>query len=832
MAEDMELIQRSNILDRDIEHELRWSYLQYSMSVIVGRALPDVRDGLKPIHRRILYAMNTLGLTGEKPHRKSATVVGEVIGKYHPHGEMAVYDAMVRMAQDFTFRSMLVDGHGNFGSVDGDPPAAQRYTEVRMAKLSSHMLADIDKDTVDFIPNFDESLKEPTVLPARFPQLLVNGSSGIAVGMATNIPPHNLGEVIDGTIALIDNPYMTPDELNKHILGPDFPTGSYIIGTQGIRDAYNTGRGSIKVRAKVHFEQMSGGKTRIVVDELPYMVNKADLIKKIAELHKEKKITGITDLRDESDRNGMRVAIELRKDVNQNVILNQLYKHTQLEANFGVIMLTLVNNIPRVLNIAEVLTEYVKHQKEVVTRRTRFDLVKAEERAHILEGLLIALDHIDEVIALIRASMDDEAARLGLITTFGLSERQAQAILDMRLKRLTGLERGKIEDEYKALKETIDRLSAILADETLLMNLIKSELLEIKERFADPRRTELMPDEGEIVDEDLIEDKDIFVTMSAWGYIKSMSGDIYVTQRRGGKGKSVSNNIKDEEVMERVICTTKKQNILFFSNKGKVYSLKGYNIPESSRQARGTAIVNLLQLDGGERISAMLAVKDFTQESHLFFVTAKGTVKKTTLDQYSNIRKVGLIAIGLGDDDELITVRQISPGQEIIMVTQKGMSIRFSESDVRSMGRGAAGVRGIRLRSGDRVVGADIAEEGNEVLVITERGYGKRTELKLYRIQTRGGSGVKAMQLTKKTGEIVSVRFVSEKDEMLIMTAAGQGIKINIADISVMGRSTQGVKLIGLRDEDLVVSTTVIKYEEDLEEACEANSTEPTLFGQ
>ena len=832
MAEDMELIQRSNVLDRDIEHELRWSYLQYSMSVIVGRALPDVRDGLKPIHRRILYAMNTLGLTGEKPHRKSATVVGEVIGKYHPHGEMAVYDAMVRMAQDFTFRSMLVDGHGNFGSVDGDPPAAQRYTEVRMAKLSSHMLADIDKDTVDFIPNFDESLKEPTVLPARFPQLLVNGSSGIAVGMATNIPPHNLGEVIDGTIALIDNPYMTPDELNKYILGPDFPTGSYIIGTQGIRDAYNTGRGSIKVRAKVHFEQMSGGKTRIVVDELPYMVNKADLIKKIAELHKEKKVTGITDLRDESDRNGMRISIELRKDVNQNVILNQLYKHTQLEANFGVIMLTLVNNIPRVLNIAEVLTEYVKHQKDVVTRRTRFDLVKAEERAHILEGLLIALDHIDEVIALIRASMDDETARLGLMATFGLSERQAQAILDMRLKRLTGLERGKIEDEYRALKETIDRLSAILADETLLMNLIKSELLEIKERFADPRRTELMPDEGEIVDEDLIEDKDIFVTMSAWGYIKSMSGDIYVTQRRGGKGKSVSNNIKDEEVMERVICTTKKQNILFFSNKGKVYSLKGYNIPESSRQARGTAIVNLLQLDGGERISAMLAVKDFTQESHLFFVTAKGTVKKTTLDQYSNIRKVGLIAIGLGEDDELITVRQISPCQEIIMVTQKGMSIRFSESDVRSMGRGAAGVRGIRLRSGDRVVGADIAEEGNEVLVITERGYGKRTELKLYRIQTRGGSGVKAMQLTKKTGEIVSVRFVSEKDEMLIMTAAGQGIKINIADISVMGRSTQGVKLIGLRDEDLVVSTTVIKYEEELDEACEANSTEPTLFGQ
>ena len=832
MSEDLELIKRGNYIDRDIEHEMKWSYLQYSMSVIVGRALPDVRDGLKPIHRRILYAMNTLGLTGDKPYRKSATVVGEVIGKYHPHGEVAVYDSMVRMAQDFTFRSMLVDGHGNFGSVDGDPPAAQRYTEVRMAKLSSSMLADIDKDTVDFIPNYDESLKEPTVLPARFPQLLVNGSSGIAVGMATNIPPHNLGEVIDGTVALIDNPELSSDDLNKYILAPDFPTGAYIIGTQGIRDAYNTGRGSIKVRSKVHFEPMSLGKTRIVVDELPYMVNKAELVKKIAELHKEKKISGITDLRDESDRSGMRVVVELRKDANANVVLNQLYKHTPLESNFGVIMLTLVNNIPRVLTLAEVLTEYVKHQKDVVTRRTRFDLNKAEERAHILEGLLIALDHIDEVIALIRASKDDEEAKNGLMSTFALSERQALAILDMRLKRLTGLERGKIEEEYRILAETIKGLRAILADEKLLLDLIKKELLEIKEKFADPRRTELMPDEGELVDEDLIEDKEIFISMSSMGYIKSMAADAFIAQKRAGKGKT-GMNIKEEDGVERICCTSKKATILFFTSKGKVYSLKGYNIPEASRQARGTAVVNLIQVDSGEKVTAMLPVKEFTPDVHLFFVTSKATVKKTTLDQFANIRRVGLIAVGLADDDELMAVRQISNGDEIIMVTRKGMSIRFNESDVRSMGRGAAGVRGIRLKSGDFVVGADIAQSDHEVLVVTERGFGKRTEFKQYRCQTRGGSGVKAMQLTKKTGEIASVRFVYEKDDLLIMTESGQVIRINVGGISVMGRSTQGVKLIGLRDDDLVTATAVIPYEpEEPEEACPVDGANGTLFQQ
>ena len=710
MSEELELLEGATYHDRDIEQELKWSYLQYSMSVIVGRALPDVRDGMKPIHRRILFAMDSLGLTGDKPYRKSATVVGEVIGKYHPHGESSVYDAMVRMAQDFTYRNMLVDGHGNFGSVDGDPPAAQRYTEVRMAKLSSYMLADIDKDTVDMVPNFDESLKEPSVLPARFPQLLVNGSSGIAVGMATNIPPHNLGEVIDGTVALIDNPELTPEQLNGYILGPDFPTGAQILGVQGIRDMYATGRGSIKVRAKSHFETMSGGKVRIVVDELPYMVNKAELVRKIAELHKDKKIVGVTDLRDESDRSGMRVVVELKKDANPNVVLNQLYKHTPLESNFGAIMLTLVNNVPKVLNLSEILTEYIKHQKEVVTRRSRFDLNKAEERAHILEGLLIAMDHIDEVIALIRASKDDDEARNGLMERFALSEKQAQAILDMRLKRLTGLERGKVEEEYRQVNETISRLRAILADEKLLMGIIKGELLEIKEKFADPRRTELLPDEGEIIDEDLIPQEEIIVSLSNFGYVKRMPVSTYKAQRRGGKGVS-GGNLKEEDAVEVVMCTNTHSTILFFTNKGKVYNLKGYNIPEASRQARGTAIVNLIQLEGSEKVTAALAVNEFSESIKLFFVTQKGTVKKTSLDQFSNIRKVGLIALNIKEDDELIAVRQVCEGDEIIMVSRNGMSIRFKEGDLRSMGRTAAGVRGMRLKGDDIVVGADIAKD-------------------------------------------------------------------------------------------------------------------------
>lgn len=832
MSEELELLEGATYHDRDIEQELKWSYLQYSMSVIVGRALPDVRDGMKPIHRRILFAMDSLGLTGDKPYRKSATVVGEVIGKYHPHGESSVYDAMVRMAQDFTYRNMLVDGHGNFGSVDGDPPAAQRYTEVRMAKLSSYMLADIDKDTVDMVPNFDESLKEPSVLPARFPQLLVNGSSGIAVGMATNIPPHNLGEVIDGTVALIDSPELTPEQLNGYILGPDFPTGAQILGVQGIRDMYATGRGSIKVRAKSHFETMSGGKVRIVVDELPYMVNKAELVRKIAELHKDKKIVGITDLRDESDRSGMRVVVELKKDANPNVVLNQLYKHTPLESNFGAIMLTLVNNVPKVLNLSEILTEYIKHQKEVVTRRSRFDLNKAEERAHILEGLLIAMDHIDEVIALIRASKDDDEARNGLMERFALSEKQAQAILDMRLKRLTGLERGKVEEEYRQVNETISRLRAILADEKLLMGIIKGELLEIKEKFADPRRTELLPDEGEIIDEDLIPQEEIIVSLSNFGYVKRMPVSTYKAQRRGGKGVS-GGNLKEEDAVEVVMCTNTHSTILFFTNKGKVYNLKGYNIPEASRQARGTAIVNLIQLEGNEKVTAALAVNEFSESVKLFFVTQKGTVKKTSLDQFSNIRKVGLIALNIKEDDELIAVRQVCEGDEIIMVSRNGMSIRFKEGDVRSMGRTAAGVRGMRLKGDDIVVGADIAKDDHEVLVFTENGYGKRTEFKQYRCQTRGGSGVKAMNLTKKTGKIASVKFVSEKDDLLIMTGSGQTIRMGIADISVMGRSTQGVRLINLKEDEKVIAAALMPNEDEEEQKADgACPTDGTLFGE
>ncbi|HOA15351.1 MAG TPA: DNA gyrase subunit A [Bacillota bacterium] len=832
MSEELELLEGATYHDRDIEQELKWSYLQYSMSVIVGRALPDVRDGMKPIHRRILFAMDSLGLTGDKPYRKSATVVGEVIGKYHPHGESSVYDAMVRMAQDFTYRNMLVDGHGNFGSVDGDPPAAQRYTEVRMAKLSSYMLADIDKDTVDMVPNFDESLKEPSVLPARFPQLLVNGSSGIAVGMATNIPPHNLGEVIDGTVALIDNPELTPEQLNGYILGPDFPTGAQILGVQGIRDMYATGRGSIKVRAKSHFETMSGGKVRIVVDELPYMVNKAELVRKIAELHKDKKIVGVTDLRDESDRSGMRVVVELKKDANPNVVLNQLYKHTPLESNFGAIMLTLVNNVPKVLNLSEILTEYIKHQKEVVTRRSRFDLNKAEERAHILEGLLIAMDHIDEVIALIRASKDDDEARNGLMERFALSEKQAQAILDMRLKRLTGLERGKVEEEYRQVNETISRLRAILADEKLLMGIIKGELLEIKEKFADPRRTELLPDEGEIIDEDLIPQEEIIVSLSNFGYVKRMPVSTYKAQRRGGKGVS-GGNLKEEDAVEVVMCTNTHSTILFFTNKGKVYNLKGYNIPEASRQARGTAIVNLIQLEGSEKVTAALAVNEFSESIKLFFVTQKGTVKKTSLDQFSNIRKVGLIALNIKEDDELIAVRQVCEGDEIIMVSRNGMSIRFKEGDVRSMGRTAAGVRGMRLKGDDIVVGADIAKDDHEVLVFTENGYGKRTEFKQYRCQARGGSGVKAMNLTKKTGKIASVKFVSEKDDLLIMTGSGQTIRMGIADISVMGRSTQGVRLINLKEDEKVIAAALMPNEDEEEQKADgACPTDGTLFGE
>ncbi|MCR4427009.1 MAG: DNA gyrase subunit A [Firmicutes bacterium] len=800
----------------DIEDEMRKSYLLYSMSVIVGRALPDVRDGLKPIHRRILYAMQDLGLTADKAYRKSATVVGEVMGKYHPHGDAAIYDAMVRMAQDFSYRYMLVDGHGNFGSVDGDPPAAMRYTEVRMARIAAAMLSDIDKDTVDFIPNFDESLKEPTVLPARFPQLLVNGSAGIAVGMATNIPPHNLAEVIDGTIMLIDNPDITVEDLMARIPGPDFPTGGLILGTDGIREAYQTGRGSIRVRARVGIEPMGGGRHRLVVNELPFQVNKARLIEKIAELARDRQVDGITDLRDESDRSGMRIVIELRRDVNPNVVLNQLLKHTPMEITFGVIMLVLVNNEPRILNLKEVLSHYIAHQKDVVTRRTRYDLARAEERAHILEGLIVALDHLDEVIALIRASSTPDTARAGLMKSFGLSEKQAQAILDMRLQRLTGLERQKIEDEHKEVLALMKKLRDILGSERLLLGVIKRELKEIRDKFGDARRTAITEAAEKLDVEDLIAREDIIVTMSHQGYIKRLPTNTYRAQRRGGRGVT-GMNTKGEDFVEHLFITSTHDTILFFTNKGKVYSLKGYEVPEAQRQARGTAIVNLVNVEPGETVTAVVPVSEFRDDSYVVMATQRGTVKKTSVADFSAIRKAGIIGISLAPDDELIGVRLTGGRDEILLVTSNGMSIRFHQDEVRPMGRTAAGVKGIELRPGDLVVGMDIARDDSDVLVITKGGFGKRTAVSDYRSQHRGGVGIKTMHVTQKTGPIVGVKLVPEEDELVIVTTNGYVIRLAVADIRRIGRNTQGVKVMALEPDDAVVSVArlAVKGSED-----------------
>ncbi|MDD4337480.1 MAG: DNA gyrase subunit A, partial [Firmicutes bacterium] len=747
------------IVPVDIETEMRKSYMLYSMSVIVGRALPDVRDGLKPIHRRILYAMHGLGLTADKPYRKSATVVGEVMGNYHPHGDAAIYDALVRMAQDFSMRNTLVDGHGNFGSVDGDPPAAMRYTETRMARLAAHMLADIEKDTVDFAPNFDGSKKEPDVLPARFPQLLVNGSSGIAVGMATNIPPHNLVETINGTIELIDNPDATIDDLMEYVQGPDFPTGGLILGTQGIREAYHTGRGSIKVRARAKIEPMSGGRHRIVVTEIPYQVNKARMIERIAELARDKSIEGITDLRDESDREGLRIVMELRRDANPNVVLNQLYKRTTMETTFGAIMLVLVDNEPRVLNLKEILHYYIEHQKDVVTRRTQHDLSKAEDRAHILEGLRIALDHIDEIIALIRSSRTREIAREGLMARFGLSERQAQAILEMRLQSLTGLEREKLDQEYDEVCKLIDHLRKILGSEGLLLGVIKEELIEIRDKFGDSRRSEITLDFSELEIEDLIAAEDVVVNMSNQGYIKRLPVNAYRAQRRGGKGVT-GMATREEDFVEHLFVTNTHDTILFFTNMGKVYSLRGYEIPEAQRHARGTAVVNLIELDPGEAVSAVMPISEFDEEVYVFMATRNGTVKKTSLSAFANIRRSGIIAISLAPDDELIAVRMTSGHEEILLVTRRGMSIRFRQDDVRAMGRTAAGVRGINLDPDDAVVGMDIARDNADVLIVTSAGYGKRTPVVEYRPQKRAGKGLKACRLTDKTGEIAGVKLV------------------------------------------------------------------------
>ncbi|MFD0716187.1 DNA gyrase subunit A [Paenibacillus sp. GCM10027626] len=813
MAEE----QRSQIQDRDIGAEMRESFMDYAMSIIVSRALPDVRDGLKPVHRRILYAMSELGMSPDKPYKKSARIVGEVIGKYHPHGDSAVYETMVRMAQDFSLRYMLVDGHGNFGSIDGDAAAAMRYTEARLSKIAMEMLRDINKDTVDFIPNYDGEEQEPTVLPARFPYLLVNGLTGIAVGMATNIPPHNLGEVIDGLQAMIRNPEITIPELMEFIKGPDFPTAGFVMGREGIRQAYTTGRGSVTMRARATIED-NGGKARIIVHELPYQVIKARLVEKIAELVREKKIDGITDLRDESDRNGMRVVIELRRDVNPSVVLNNLYKHTQMQMNFGINMLAIVNREPRTLNVKEILYYYLQHQIEVIRRRTEFDLKKAEARAHILEGLRIALDHLDEVIALIRSSQTADQAREGLISRFALSYDQAQAILDMRLQRLTGLERDKIEAEYAELLNKIAEYKAILADEQLVLEIISEELEDVKERFGDERRTELMMSDEEIMDEDLIPREDVIITITHSGYVKRLPVSTYRSQKRGGKGV-MGMDTKDNDFVEHLFVSNTHHYLLFFTDKGKVYRLKAYEIPDLSRTARGTPIINLIQIEQGETVNAVIPVESFDPDRYLFFATRQGIVKKTPLDDYNNIRKIGLIAINLREDDMLIGVKLTDGNQEIIMGTSQGMSIRFPEQDVRPMGRAATGVKGIHTDENDYVIDMDVIVPENDVLIVTSKGYGKRTPIGEYRIQSRGGKGIKTLNVTDKNGPIVGLKVVQNDEDLMIMTSSGTMIRTSMEGISTMGRNTQGVKLIHIRDEDSVATVTrVARSEETAEE--------------
>lgn len=808
---DNENLNPDNVVDISIKQEMKKSYLDYAMSVIVSRALPDVRDGLKPVHRRILYAMDDLGMTASKSYRKSARVVGDVLGKYHPHGDSSVYDAMVRLAQDFNTRYLLVDGHGNFGSIDGDSAAAMRYTEVRMAQISMEMLRDINKDTIDYKLNFDETLEEPVVLPSRFPNLLVNGSSGIAVGMATNIPPHNLNEVIDAIITLIDNEDATIDDLMEDIKGPDFPTGAFILGKKGIESAYRTGRGRVQMRAVAEIEENSKGRSRIIVTEIPYQVNKARLIEKIVELVRDKVIEGISDLRDESDRDGMRIVIEVKRDANPNIIINNLYKHTQMQATFGIIMLALVDGEPRVLNLKEVLTHYLNHQIEIITRRTQFDLNKAEARAHIVEGLKIALDNIDQVIKIIRGAENDEDAKGKLMDTFGLSDKQSQAILDMRLRRLTGLERNKLDEEFKELTKLIAELRAILADRNKVLNIIKEEILEIKEKYGDRRRTRIVPATGEIDVEDMIAVEDIVITLTHYGYIKRMPEDTYKTQRRGGRG-IVGLTTREDDFVESLYISSTHDTILFFTNKGKVYSLKGYEIPEAGRQARGMAIINILNLEADEKVSAIIPISEYTPDSNLVFVTKKGTVKKTSLDQFENIRKNGIIAITLRDEDELIAVKETTGEDDIIVVTKKGMSIRFDEDDARPMGRSAMGVNAIRLDSDDEVVATDlVTDEEDYLLVISKRGFGKKTKLSEYRTQLRGGKGIITYNITEKTGEIVSAKVVNDLDDIMMITLNGTIIRLEAKEISTMGRNTQGVTLMKTENGEVVA---VAKYEE------------------
>jgi len=802
------------VLPIDINDEMKNSYMDYAMSVIVGRALPDVRDGLKPVHRRILFAMNELGMTPDKPHKKSARIVGEVLGKFHPHGDTAVYDAMVRMAQSFACRYPLIDGHGNFGSIDGDSAAAMRYTEARMSKLATELLHDIEKETVDFMPNFDDTLKEPVVLPARVPNLLINGSSGIAVGMATNIPPHNIGEVIDGVFTLIDNPEATPKELMMSIQGPDFPTGGTIMGRDGINSAYTTGRGVIRVRAQAKIEKMASGKMRILVHELPYQVNKARLIEKIAELVRDKKLDGITDLRDESDRTGMQIVIELRRDVNPDIILNQLYKHTQLQETFGVIMLALVDGQPRVLNLRDILFYYLEHQKDVITKRTRFELNKAEARAHIVEGLRIALNNLDAVIKTIRESQTVDIARAALMERFGFTEKQAQAILEMRLQRLTGLEREKLEEEYKTLMEKIAYYKAVLASEKMVLDIIKEELQEMRRKYNDPRRTVISDEDTKMDIEDLIAEEDMVLTITHHGYIKRISLDTYRSQKRGGRGVT-GMGTKEEDFVEHLFITTTHHFILFFTNKGKVYKLKVHEIPEAGRQAKGTAIVNLLQLTGDDKITSVIPVKSFDLEGYLFTATKRGIVKKTPIHDYSSTRRDGLIALTLDEEDELIRVKLTSGNDELIIGTRKGKAIRFSEREVRSMGRPARGVRGITLVGDDTVVGLELVQSGAYLLVVTANGFGKRTAIDEYHTQGRGGKGVLTIRPTKRNGLLVGIKVVNEDEEVMMITAEGIIIRIITGDISKMKRTTQGVTLMRLDKKDSVVALAKVVMKED-----------------
>ena len=804
-----------NVQEIDLQKTMERNYIDYAMSVIAARALPDVRDGLKPVQRRILYSMIELNNGPDKPHRKCARIVGDTMGKYHPHGDSSIYEALVKLAQEWNTRYMLVDGHGNFGSVDGDGAAAMRYTEARLSKISMEMLADINKDTVDFVPNFDETEKEPVVLPSRYPNLLVNGTSGIAVGMATNIPPHNLREIIDAVVKIIDNRVMENrdtdiEEILSIVKGPDFPTGAQILGNSEIIESYRTGRGKIKVRAVSNIEPMSNGKQRIVITELPYMVNKARLIQKIAELVKEKKIDGITDLRDESSREGMRVVIELRKDANANIILKKLYKHTQLQDTFGVIMLALVNNEPKILNLLEMLTYYLKHQEDVVTRRTKYELNKAEERAHILEGLLIALDNIDRVIQIIRGSKNVTEAKENLMKEFGLSDAQAQAIVDMRLRALTGLERDKIETEYRELIERIAELKAILADEKKLLGVIKEELLIISTKYGDDRRTSIGPDEDEITDEDLIKRENTVIAMTKLGYIKRMTVDNLRAQNRGGKGIKGMQTIEDDFI-EELIMTTTHHYIMFFTNMGRVYRLKAYEIPESGRTARGTAIVNLIQMLPEEKITAVIPIREFKQGRFLLMATKKGMIKKTPITDYQNIRRNGLAAITLRDEDELIEVKSTNNKKEVFLISKLGMCIRFFETDVRSTGRTSIGVKGMNLGAGDEVIGMQLDTQGDDLLIVSENGMGKRTSMDEFTPQNRGGKGVKCYKINEKTGNVVGVKAVTENNEIMLISTEGIVIRLQCKDISKLSRVTLGVKLINMNTENHITVASIAK---------------------